>query len=205
MSARAFRVLGGITLVALPIPVGAHGPAAGEGAGADTAAATPAMGAMPASRPARQARELTFRLSVPGASATGSYRGVRPGPARVEPAPVRAEPVQVEPAPVRVEPVQVEPAPVRVEPAPARLAISLTVTGRTRCGILQLTTNGPADGVEWYTLGALCKPGTATFRAEASRLPWSSGALPSLRLCNGLRLALAEGDDCDAYEPPAGA
>ncbi|MEU4160068.1 hypothetical protein [Actinoplanes sp. NPDC026670] len=85
-----------------------------------------------------------------------------------------------------------------------QVAVTLKVTGRAPCGILQLTRNGPADGIEWHTVGALCSPGTATFRTQVNRL-WGSRALPSIRLCNGDSLGLAEGVDCDKFTPPSGA
>lgn len=122
-------------------------------------------------------KDLSFRVAVPGASATGVYAtGKAPAETRRG---------------------------VRGKGSPA-LTVELEVTERTRCGVLQMTVNGPADGVEWDTFAALCKPGTTTVRTEATRLPWSTGTLPSIRLCNGLRPALAEGDDCATFEPPRG-
>ncbi|SDT34185.1 hypothetical protein [Actinoplanes derwentensis] len=129
------------------------------------------------SRKERRGADLAFRVSVPGATASGVYA------------------ISTAPAETRRG--------VKGKGSPA-LSVSLKVTGRTRCGVLQMTTNGPADGIEWYTFAVLCKPGTATFRTEATRLPWSSGTLPSVRICNGLSPALAEGDDCDDFEPPRG-
>lgn len=122
-------------------------------------------------------KRLPFRLTVSGATARGAYE----------------IPVAKGPAAGRSG---------RVTKADGRLTVTLEVAGETRCGTLQMTTNGPADGVEWYTFGVLCKSGTATFRTEATRLPWTAGTLPSIRLCNGLSPAPAEGDDCDGYEPP---
>jgi hypothetical protein len=114
------------------------------------------------------AANLPFRLSVPGAVASGAYGSAqgRPGTPQV--------------------------------------TVSLKVTGRAPCGVLQLTRNGPADGIEWYTVGALCHSGTATFRTQVNRL-WGSRALPSVRLCNGDSLGLAEGVDCDDFVPRRGA
>ncbi|WP_433795734.1 hypothetical protein [Actinoplanes sp. CA-252034] len=86
----------------------------------------------------------------------------------------------------------------------SQITVSLKVTGRAPCGVLQTTRNGPADGIEWHTVGALCSPGTATFRTEVNRL-WGSRSLPSVRLCNGDSLGLAEGVDCDDYVPRRGA
>ncbi|HWS37119.1 MAG TPA: hypothetical protein VN408_30790 [Actinoplanes sp.] len=123
------------------------------------------------------AKNLSFRVAVPGASATGIYATGK------APAEIRRG--------------------VKGKGSPA-LTVELEVTEQTRCGVLQMTTNGPADGVEWHTFAALCKPGTTTIRTQATRLPWSTGTLPSIRLCNGLRPALAEGDDCDTFEPPRG-
>ncbi|MFC4072665.1 hypothetical protein [Actinoplanes subglobosus] len=108
---------------------------------------------------------LPFRISVPGAVATGSY--------------------------------------TRLQSAP-QITVSLKVTGQAPCGVLQVTRNGPADGIEWHTVGALCSTGTATFRAAVNRL-WGSRSLPSIRLCNGDSLGLAEGVDCDRFTPPRGA
>jgi hypothetical protein len=89
-------------------------------------------------------------------------------------------------------------------PGQAQVTVTLKVTGRGPCGVVQLTRNGPADGLEWNTVGALCGSGTATFRTAANRL-WGSRALPAIRVCNGDSLALAEGVDCDDYVPPRGA
>ncbi|GIE30829.1 hypothetical protein Ait01nite_038740 [Actinoplanes italicus] len=66
-----------------------------------------------------------------------------------------------------------------------RLTVTVEVTGRRTCGVLQLRTGG-----EWDTAAALCKPGTAAIGTEIARPP-------SIRLCNGDSLALAEGVDCD--------
>jgi hypothetical protein len=95
-------------------------------------------------------------------------------------------------------------APVKGRPGNPQVTVSLKVTGRGPCGVLQLTRNGPADGIEWHTVGALCGSGTATLRTQINRL-WGSRALPSIRLCNGDSVALAEGVDCDDYAPPRGA
>ena len=89
-------------------------------------------------------------------------------------------------------------------PGRAQVTVTLKVSGRGPCGVVQLTRNGPADGLEWHTVGALCGSGSAAFRTAANRL-WGSRALPSIRLCNGDSLALAEGVDCDHYAPPRGA
>lgn len=91
----------------------------------------------------------------------------------------------------------------RIQGSP-QVTVSLKVTGQAPCGVLQTTRNGPADGIEWHTVGALCGPGTATFRTGVNRL-WGSRALPSIRLCNGDSLGLAEGVDCDRFTPPRGA
>ncbi|MDI6105498.1 hypothetical protein QLQ12_43640 [Actinoplanes sp. NEAU-A12] len=251
MRSQAFRVLSGITtavaLIALPASAGAEG--ALTPTAPATATASPAAVRVPATRALPVAATvLPFRLSVPGATAVGSYRLATAQPAQGKPAPANPAPAKSVPAKVAPaksvpgpapsakpvpgttkpglatsgvgQPAQAQPGkspagigPVRenrtakgrlLKPA-AQLSLTLEVTERTRCGVLQLTTNGPADGIEWYTIGTLCKSGTATFRVEATRLPWSAGALPSLRLCNGLRPALAEGDDCDTFTPPAGA
>ncbi|GIE83041.1 hypothetical protein Aph02nite_89910 [Actinoplanes philippinensis] len=86
----------------------------------------------------------------------------------------------------------------------SQITVTLKVTGRAPCGVFQSTRNGPADGIEWHTVGALCSPGTATFRTSVNRL-WGSRSLPSIRLCNGDSLGLAEGVDCDDFVPPRGA
>ncbi|MEU8658860.1 hypothetical protein [Actinoplanes philippinensis] len=86
----------------------------------------------------------------------------------------------------------------------SQITVTLKVTGRAPCGVFQSTRNGPADGIEWHTIGALCSPGTATFRTSVNRL-WASRSLPSIRLCNGDSLGLAEGVDCDDFVPPRGA
>ncbi|GAA1608066.1 hypothetical protein [Actinoplanes couchii] len=129
------------------------------------------------SAPPVGAPDLAFKVAVPGASASGVYATGK------APAEIRRG--------------------VKGKGSPA-LTVELKVSGSTRCGVLQMTTNGPADGIEWHTFAVLCKPGTATFRTEATRLPWSAATLPSIRLCNGLSPALAEGDDCDRFEPPRG-
>jgi hypothetical protein len=67
----------------------------------------------------------------------------------------------------------------------ARLTVTVEVTGRRTCGVLQLSAGG-----EWYTAAALCKVGTAAIRTEVKNSPL-------IRLCNGDSLALAEGVDCD--------
>lgn len=67
-----------------------------------------------------------------------------------------------------------------------RLAVTVAVTPPHTCGILQLATGGAG----WRTVAALCGPGAATIRTEVRRPP-------SIRLCNGDSLALAEGVDCD--------
>jgi hypothetical protein len=72
---------------------------------------------------------------------------------------------------------------------PARLTVTVEVTGRRTCGVLQLATGG-----EWHTAAALCRPGTASIRTAATRPP-------SIRLCNGDSIALAEGVDCEKYTP----
>jgi hypothetical protein len=76
----------------------------------------------------------------------------------------------------------------------ARLAVTVEVTHRRTCGVLQLK---PAGG-EWGTVSALCNTGTADLR-----LPLSAGPLPSIRVCNGDSIALAEGVDCDDHTPAA--
>jgi hypothetical protein len=119
-------------------------------------------------QPVKPAASLPFRLSVPGAAASGVF------------------------------------GPTQGRPGNPQVTVSLKVTGRAPCGVLQLTRNGPADGIEWYTLGALCHGGTATFRTPVNRL-WGSRALPSIRLCNGDSLGLAEGVDCDDFVPSRGA
>ncbi|MEV4276329.1 hypothetical protein [Actinoplanes xinjiangensis] len=127
-----------------------------------------AAGGTGGTKSAVAAANVPFRLSVPGAVASGAYGSTqgRPGTPQV--------------------------------------TVSLKVTGRAPCGVLQLTRNGPADGIEWYTVGALCHSGTATFRTQVNRL-WGSRALPSVRLCNGDGLGLAEGVDCDDFVPRRGA
>ncbi len=135
------------------------------------------MAVLSASPAVASARDLPFRLSVPGVGVTGVYEISRS--------------------------TSVIRRGVKGKSDPG-LVVNLKVTGSTRCGVLQMTTNGPADGIEWYTFAVLCKPGTATIRTEATRLPWSLGTLPSVRVCNGLSPALAEGDECDTFEPPRG-
>ncbi|GIF30507.1 hypothetical protein Aut01nite_34930 [Actinoplanes utahensis] len=149
----------------------------------------------------RAGARLTFRLVVPGATAQGAYElpGDRTGGGTAD----GARPAADRPGAGR--PGTDGDRKPRVTKPDGRITITLKVTGGTRCGVLQTTTNGPADGIEWYTFGVLCKPGTATFRTEANRLPWSAATLPSVRLCNGLSPALAEGDECDGYEPPRNA
>jgi hypothetical protein len=121
-----------------------------------------------AERPGKPAATLPFRLSVPGAVASGFY------------------------------------GPTQGRLGNPQVTISLKVTGRAPCGVLQLTRNGPTDAIEWYTVGALCNAGTATFRTQINRL-WGSRSLPSIRLCNGDSLGLAEGVDCDDFVPPRNA
>jgi hypothetical protein len=203
MKTLAFRVLSGITaavtLIALPAAATAGPPDPDPtvpGPATRFAAPTPAA--------PRPATNLPFRLTVTGATAHGSYQvpktpGLQGRPASVKPGAAGiGQPAQAGVGPVREK----RTARGRVAGPAAQLVVNLKVSDRTRCGVLQLTTNGPADGIEWYTIAALCKSGTATVRVEAPRLPWSGGTLPSLRLCNGERPALAEGDDCDTYRPP---
>ncbi|BEL07260.1 hypothetical protein Q0Z83_054510 [Actinoplanes sichuanensis] len=135
-------------------------------AGGPAGTSTVDAGRRKAAAPSAQiAASLPFRVSVPGAAASGVYTSNQGNP---------------------------------------QVAVTLKVAGQAPCGILQVTRNGPADGIEWHTVGALCSPGTATFRTQVNRL-WGSRALPSIRLCNGDSLGLAEGVDCDRFTPPRGA
>jgi hypothetical protein len=144
---------------------GAATTAAVRVAGAAAVSGAAAGAGKVAERPGKPAATLPFRLSVPGAVASGFYGSIQGTP---------------------------------------QVTIALKVTGRAPCGVLQLTRNGPTDAIEWYTVGALCNAGTATFRTQINRL-WGSRSLPSIRLCNGDSLGLAEGVDCDDFVPPRNA
>ncbi|KAB1912088.1 hypothetical protein [Micromonospora sp. AMSO31t] len=79
---------------------------------------------------------------------------------------------------------------------------TLAVNQRHRCAVVQIATNGPADGLEWRTLNSLCGRSKTNVQARASYL-WG-GFLPSLRLCTGRTVAQAErGDRCDVHVPPS--
>ena len=80
--------------------------------------------------------------------------------------------------------------------------ITGTLVGRSwfRCAVIQVGRSGPADGLEWRTVGRQCGPGRTSFRAQASYL--FRGVQPPVRLCSGWTTAQAErGRQCDVYQP----
>ena len=82
--------------------------------------------------------------------------------------------------------------------------IAGTLAGRSlfRCAVVQVARSGPADGIEWRTLGRQCGPGRTTFRTQTSYL--FRGVQPPVRLCTGWTVSQAEqGRRCDQYRPPA--
>ncbi len=85
---------------------------------------------------------------------------------------------------------------------PLQIRGTLAVTKRDRCGVVQLAYNGPADGIEWRTLRALCGRAKKNFQARSGYL-WG-GFTPGLRLCSGRTVARAElGRQCDVHNPAA--
>jgi hypothetical protein len=83
---------------------------------------------------------------------------------------------------------------------PVQISGTLAVTERNRCAVVQIAYNGPADGIEWRTLRALCGRGKKTFRARSGYL-WG-GSAPGLRLCSGRSVPQAElGRRCDVHRP----
>lgn len=79
-----------------------------------------------------------------------------------------------------------------------------TMTGRSvfGCAVIQVGRSGPADGLEWRTVGKHCGVGRRSFDAQATYL--FRGVKPPVRLCAGWSPAQAErGRRCDVYRPPA--
>ncbi|HEY0001158.1 MAG TPA: hypothetical protein VGB74_11940 [Actinoplanes sp.] len=78
---------------------------------------------------------------------------------------------------------------------------TLAVNSYSKCGVIQLAKNGPADGIEWSTVTHLCRRGKTNFRTTSSFL-WGGGR-PQLRLCTGAtQLRAEQGRRCDVYAPP---
>jgi hypothetical protein len=85
---------------------------------------------------------------------------------------------------------------------PIQVRGTLAVNKRDRCGVVQIADNGPADGIEWRTIGTLCGRGKTNFLARSGYL-WG-GFAPGLRLCSGRTVERAErGRQCDVFSPPA--
>ncbi|BCJ39401.1 hypothetical protein GCM10010168_63510 [Actinoplanes ianthinogenes] len=79
---------------------------------------------------------------------------------------------------------------------PVRVQGTLAVNSRSRCGVVQIAGNGPADGIVWRTVASLCGPGKTNFSATAELL-WG-GAEPDVRVCAGSTVRRAErGGNCD--------
>ncbi|MFC4067168.1 hypothetical protein [Actinoplanes subglobosus] len=79
---------------------------------------------------------------------------------------------------------------------------TLAMNGRNQCAVVQISYNGPADGIEWRTLNSLCRPGKTNFAAR-SELLWGGGQ-PELRLCSGNTVKRAEqGRSCGSFSPAA--
>jgi len=55
---------------------------------------------------------------------------------------------------------------------------TLTVEGRHQCAVMQIAYNGPADGIEWRTIGSRCRSAR-----PASRRGRSSCGAASSRSC----------------------
>jgi hypothetical protein len=84
---------------------------------------------------------------------------------------------------------------------PIQVRGTLVVTKRNWCGVVQIAYNGPADGIQWRTVGKLCGRSRTTFVARSGYL-WG-GAAPGLRLCSGRTVERAERSrQCDVHRPP---
>ena len=85
---------------------------------------------------------------------------------------------------------------------PIRIAGTLVGRSLFRCAVVQVAGNGPADGIEWRTIGMQCGRGRTDFRIQTSYL--FGGAKPPVRLCSGWTKSQAErGRRCDTHRPPA--
>jgi hypothetical protein len=77
----------------------------------------------------------------------------------------------------------------------------LTVAGRPRCAVVQVSGNGPADELVWRTATSLCARKSVRFTVRTGPL-WG-GASPAVRLCTGGSVRRAtDGRHCDLYQPP---
>ncbi|MBU2664015.1 hypothetical protein KOI35_10990 [Actinoplanes bogorensis] len=84
------------------------------------------------------------------------------------------------------------------------ISITGTLAARSlwRCAVIQVGRSGPADGLEWQTVGRHCGPGRTSFRAQANYM--FRAVNPPVRLCAGWNVNQAErGRRCDLYRPPA--
>lgn len=84
---------------------------------------------------------------------------------------------------------------------PFSIAGSLVGRHPLRCAVVQVAGSGPADGLEWRTVGKQCGRGRTGFRVQTSYL--FRGVKPPVRLCAGWTMVQAErGRRCDVYRPP---
>lgn len=85
--------------------------------------------------------------------------------------------------------------------APIRISGTLAVNS-AKCGVVQVAYNGPTDGIEWRTFGALCGKGKTNYTTTSNFL--FGGFQPQVRLCKGTTVTKAErGSSCDTFTPVA--
>ncbi|MFI7601515.1 hypothetical protein [Actinoplanes sp. NPDC049681] len=85
--------------------------------------------------------------------------------------------------------------------APIRISGTLAVNS-TKCGVVQVAYNGPADAIEWRTFAHLCGKGKTNYTTTANLL--FGGFQPQVRVCKGTTVVKAErGSSCDTFTPAA--